>query len=146
MDIKKIRELTKTLSQDEMQRLLATATRRNPKADMAVLELLEKMNPPQSEYVIAEEKLLQYWREAKKNIATENKYGYVEPSKEYDAFQKLSHIDDLVKKYDFPWKTRKKILEEMYEQYKIDNSCFTSDLMVSIENMCRTEEERAMFP
>lgn len=146
MDIKKIRELTSSLSQDEMQRLLAAATRRNPKADMAVLEFLEEMKLPHNEYVFAEEKLLQYWREARKHIATENKYGWVEPSKERDAMEKLMLIDGLVKQYDFPWKIRKKIMEEMYVQYKIDNSCFTSDLRSCIDNMCKTDEERAIFP
>ena len=145
MDIKTIEKITEGLSQDDMKKLLAAATKRNPKAEISMLEALEQTGLSPAKELVAEKLLQSCWKSAKKIIAYENKYGYAEPQDEEVAFLQLNNIKKLVEKYNFSAKVRKKVLDEMAVQHNLDNSIFISELEEIMYSMCQNDEERSSY-
>lgn len=141
MDLTTAKKLLRNTKREDLIKIISKLSTYDDAADEWLLDYCNKHCEEEKNLVI-QKQIRHYWDVAEAIIDEANEYGGTSYSKEEEAYDALSMIDDLTKKNKTPWTFRQQIVDEMMEQFYYGNSGFDDALFDNCDCLCQTKEEK----
>ena len=85
--------------------------------------------------------LMRYWGEARKIISDFNEYGGGYEADEDKAYDLLDNISAILQEEELPQNLKIKLIDEIFQEYNMHNSCFEDALIHLSFEICSTRED-----
>lgn len=143
-----IEEKLQTLSNKDMLDLVQTLLNKNSEVRKSILEWfidrskdMKNINEKQVSRALDEELLWENWNNAKPIISQFNEYGGGEEDEEDECYGYLDEIMELAEKGEISTELKFEFMEELFEEYNVENSGFEDKMMEICFTFCKTKEE-----
>lgn len=93
------------------------------------------------EKTLNEELLWEHWYNAKPIISQFNEYGGGPEDEEEECYDYLDEIEELAEKGKISTDTKFEFMDDLFEEYNVDNSGFEDRMMEICFTLCKTKEE-----
>ncbi|MDD5616082.1 MAG: hypothetical protein PHH85_07755 [Candidatus Methanoperedens sp.] len=145
-------EKLQALSNKDMYDLVQTLLNKNPDVRKSILEWfmdkskdMKNISKKLVSQALNEERLWEYWCDAKSIISQFNEYGGGPEDEEEECCSYLDHIEELAEKGDISTEVKCEFLDELFEEYNVGNSGLEDKMMELCFILCKTKEEWQYF-
>lgn len=141
-------EKLQALSNKDMYDLVQTLLDKNPEVRKSILSWLvdkskdmKTINKKQATIALNEEKIWSLWGDAQPIISEFNEYGGGPEDGEEECDDYLNDIQELAKKGDISTEAKFEFMDDLFEEYNMENSGFEDAMMDICFALCKTKEE-----
>ncbi|CAI8711129.1 TPR_REGION domain-containing protein [Bacillus pseudomycoides] len=135
-----LQDLCKELEKEELIALVKHLADQYMDIDMAVMEWYALQKGTEKKAPVSNKLLWEYWDRAEAIISDFNDYGGGPEHLEYDVYEYLEKMTDVLSQYSISTEEKKLLINRVFTQYAIGNSGFDDVLMDKIYEICYDSE------
>ncbi|MCM3737274.1 hypothetical protein M3215_16075 [Bacillus cytotoxicus] len=136
-----LQDLCKELEKEELIELVKHLAHHYVDIDMAVMEWYALQKGIEKKDPLSNKLLWEYWERAEDIISDFNKYGGGPEHLEYEAYEYLEKITDLLSQFSIPADKKRLLINKLFTQYALGNSGFEDVLIDKIYELCESDSD-----
>lgn len=144
-----LEEKLRSLGSKDLCELVQTLMEKKPEIRKLILEwfkveskeIITEREMDQLDEELNEELLWEHWENAKSIISQFNEYGGGSEDEEEECDSYLDKIEGLAEKGKISTEAKFEFMDELFEEYDVDNSGFEDKMMDICFTLCKTKEE-----
>lgn len=136
-----LQDLCKELEKEELIALVKHLADQYMDIDMAVMEWYALRKGTEKKAPVSNKLLWEYWDRAEAIISDFNDYGGGPEHLEYDVYEYLEKMTDVLSQYSISTEEKKLLINRVFTQYAIGNSGFDDVLMDKIYEICESDSD-----
>lgn len=136
-----LQDLCKELEKEELIALVKHLAHQYMDIDMAVMEWYALQKGTEKKEPVSNKLLWEYWDRAEAIISDFNDYGGGPEHLEYDVYEYLEKMTDVLSQYSISTQEKKLLINRVFTQYAIGNSGFDDVLTDKIYEICESDSD-----